>query len=201
MTTTHVLTQRHRAQQLLLRRATVAQMAHLWPALDWARLDATYPAFAVQVAALVQRNRRTSAGLAAAYLRAFRQTSGLPGQAKAVFAEPLIVDQFTASLAATSIAPIKSAASRGVAAEIAMRNGFTQASGSMARLVLNASRETIVQTLAVDSGARGYQRILGGDGCEFCQMLADRGGVYSAETADFQSHDHCGCTAEPVYRA
>jgi hypothetical protein len=45
------------------------------------------------------------------------------------------------------------------------------------------------------------QRVLGGAGCDFCQMLAGRGEVYSAETADFEAHDHCGCTAEPIYRA
>jgi hypothetical protein len=30
-------------------------------------------------------------------------------------------------------------------------------------------------------------------------MLADRGAVYSEATADFAAHDHCGCSAEPVY--
>jgi hypothetical protein len=30
-------------------------------------------------------------------------------------------------------------------------------------------------------------------------MLAGRGAVYSADTVDFHTHGHCGCTAEPVY--
>ena len=98
MTSPRTLTQRHRAQQLLLRRATVAQVAKLWPALDWASLDASYPNFALSVAALVQRNRQTSAGLAAQYLRAFRLASGVPGELNIVHAEPLIVDQFTNAL-------------------------------------------------------------------------------------------------------
>ena len=195
------LTQQHRAQQLLLRRATVSQMGRLWPALDWARLDSTYPAFALQVAKLVQANRQTSAGLAAAYLRAFRKAQGVPGEAKAVFAQPLVVDQFTTSLRVTSVVAAKKAAAEGVAAEVAMQNALTQTSGSMARLVLDAGRTTVTQTLAADSAARGYRRVLGGGGCDFCQMLAGRGAVYSADTADFQSHDHCGCTAEAVYDA
>ena len=41
------------------------------------------------------------------------------------------------------------------------------------------------------------RRVLGGEGCEFCQMLAGRGAVYSAETADFEAHDKCACTPEP----
>jgi hypothetical protein len=197
--TTHTLTQRHRAQQLLLRRATVAQVSRLWPALDWARLDATYPAFAVQVARLVQTNRQTSAGLAAAYLRAFRKTAGVPGEVKALYAEPLVVEQFQASLRTTSVAAIKAAAARQVAQADAMSAALTQTTGSMSRLVLDAGRLTATRTLSADSAALGYARVLGGGGCEFCQMLAGRGGVYSADSADFEAHDHCGCTAEPVY--
>jgi len=104
----NTLTQRHRAQQLLVRRATVAQVSRLWPALDWSRLDATYPMFAVQVARLVQTNRQTSSGLAAAYLRAFRKSHGVPGEVKAVFAEPLVVDQFQTSLHTTRTSPLPS---------------------------------------------------------------------------------------------
>jgi hypothetical protein len=28
-------------------------------------------------------------------------------------------------------------------------------------------------------------------------MLLGRGGVYTEATADFESHDHCGCWSEP----
>ena len=193
------LTQQHRAQQLLLRKATVSQLERLWPALDWARLDATYPAFAVSVARVVQRNRQTSAGLAASYLRAFRQAEGVPGAIEPVFAQPLIVEQFNASLGATSIAAIKTAASNGIAQDVAMSNALTQTTGAMARLVLNAGRETTLETLRADSAAFGFQRVLGGGGCDFCQMLAGRGAVYKEDTASFEAHDHCGCTAVPVY--
>ena len=199
MTSARQLTQQHRAQQLLLRRATVAQVSRLWPALDWARLDATYPEFALSVAALVQKNRQTSAGLAAAYLRAFRQAKGVPGEVKPVFAEPLIVDQFATSLRVTSVIAAKKAAAAGTLPAEAMANALTQSTGSMARLVLDAGRETIVQTVRADRAAFGWQRILGGGGCDFCQMLAGRGAVYKEDTADFPSHDHCGCTGEPVY--
>jgi hypothetical protein len=30
-------------------------------------------------------------------------------------------------------------------------------------------------------------------------MLIGRGAVYSEATADFQSHDHCNCQAEPAW--
>lgn len=193
------LTQTHRAQQLLLRRATIAQVARLWPALDWARLDATYPDFALAVASLVQKNRATSAGLAAQYVRAFRQASGVPGELKVVFAEPLVVDQFTTSLRVTTTVALKKAALAGTAPDLAMANALTQASGAMARLSLDAGRDTVLQTIRSDRAAYGWQRVLGGAGCDFCRMLAGRGAVYKEASADFQSHDHCGCTSEPVY--
>jgi hypothetical protein len=199
VTSARELTQQHRAQQLLLRRATVAQVSKLWPALDWARLDATYPEFALAVAGLVERNRQTSAGLAAAYLRAFRQAKGVPGELKIVFAEPLIVDQFTTSLRVTSVVAAKNAAAAGTAPELAMANALTQAAGSMSRLVLESGRQTVTESVRRDSAAFGWRRVLGGGGCDFCRMLAGRGAVYKEDTADFPSHDHCGCTSEPVY--
>jgi hypothetical protein len=30
-------------------------------------------------------------------------------------------------------------------------------------------------------------------------MLASRGPVYSERSVDFHAHDHCSCTAEPIY--
>lgn len=197
MSTASALTQRHRAQQLLLRRATVAQLTKLWPALNWERLDDTYPAFAVQVASMVQQNRQTSAGLAASYLRAFRRASGMPGEIKPVFAQPLIVDQFQASLHSTSVASVKANAARGMLADQAMALGLGAVQNSMSRLVLNAGRETSLLTAAADDRVVGYRRILGGGGCDFCQELAGR--IYPSDNADFEAHGKCGCTSELVY--
>lgn len=195
----NALTQRHRAQQLLLRKATIQGVMKAWPALDWMRLDASYPELAVQLGRLVELNRRTSAGLAAGYLREFRKTAGIDGAVKIDLAKPLVVEQFNASLSTTSIAALKTAAARGTSTEVAMANAMTLVQGAMARLVLDAGRSTITASLVGDHQARGYRRILGGSGCDFCQMLAGRGDVYSADTADFEAHDRCGCTAEPVY--
>lgn len=195
------LTQRHRAQQLLLRRATQQQVANAWPALEWADLDGTYPRLAVQLAAVVKVNRQTSSGLSAAYVREMRRQAKVAGSFAPDLAPSLVVDQFQASLHSTSVAHAKAAASRGVLPEVAMRNALTEASGAMARLVLEAGRNTIVQTVQRDAHASGWQRVLGGAGCDFCQMLAGRGDVYREETVDFEAHDHCGCTAEPIYRA
>lgn len=192
------LTVMHRRQQLALRKATIAQMEQVWPALDWADLDRTYPGFAAEVAALVSKNRRTSSGLAAAYLRAFRIASGLSGDVRIVM-PPMAPAQFTTSLRVTSLVAAKKSAALLVPADVAMTNALTQASGAMARLVLNGGRETITQTIRNDGAAQGWRRVLGGGGCDFCQMLAGR--VYPSDNADFDAHGKCGCTSEPVYRA
>lgn len=197
----NVLTQRHRAQQLLLRKVTRQQVAKVWPALKYEALDDSYPRLAAAVAPIVKANRLTSSGLAVGYVREMRRQAKVLGTLTPNLAPSLVVDQLTASLHATSVAHIKAATGRGVAPDLAMSNGLSEAIGAMARLVLDAGRVTTLQTLASDSRAVGFERVLGGSGCQFCQMLAGRGGVYSADTADFEAHDHCGCTAEPVYRA
>jgi hypothetical protein len=100
----------------------------------------------------------------------------------------------------TSLVALKTAAShQGVAPEVAMANALTQTQGSMTRLVLNGGRETVLGTVAADPQAVGFQRVLGGRGCDFCRLLAGRGAVYTEDTAGFDAHDRCGCSAEAVY--
>jgi hypothetical protein len=190
------LTLVHRRQQLALRRTTVAQVEALWPGLDWAALDRSFPGFAAEVLAVVSKNRRTSTGLAAAYLRAFRVASGLSGDVRIVVPQ-MPAEQFTTSLRVTSLIAAKKAASAGVAADVAMGNALTQTTGSMARLVLNAGRDTVTGSIKADPKARGWERVLGGGGCDFCRLLAGR--IYPRDNAGFDAHDHCGCTAEPAY--
>lgn len=193
---TRELTHLHRRQQLALRTATVAQVRALWPALDWADLDKSFPGFAGEALRVVSKNRKTSSGLAAAYLRAFRVSSGLSGDIRIVVPQ-MPPEQFATSLRVTSVVAAKKAALAGTAADVAMSNALTQTSGAMARLVLNAGRDTVLGSLQADPKARGWERVLGGGGCDFCQMLAGR--VYPTDNAGFDAHDHCGCTAEPAY--
>lgn len=190
------LTQVHRRQQIALRAATRREVARLWPALDWTNLDASYPAFAAEVAALVARNRRTSAGVAAAYLRAFRVASGLDGDLRIALPDALPREQFATSLRVTSIVAAKRSASNGVDPDAAMNNALAMASGAMARLVLNGGRDTVTRTIATDPQAKGWTRVLGGGGCDFCRP---RAGVRMTSAEVFEAHDHCACTAEPRY--
>ncbi len=185
-------TAEHRASQLALRTATVRDLLRLWPALDVARLDSTYPAWAQVAGILVNRNRRMSAALAARYLRSLSDFDPL-------MAGDVDPEQLAVVLRTTSVVSVKNAMTRGDPLERAARKAFVLSSGASARLVLDAGRETVTRTVQADPMARGYRRVLGGGGCQFCRMLAGRGAVYGEDSASFEAHDACGCTAEPVY--
>lgn len=89
---------------------------------------------------------------------------------------------------------------------------FTRMSGSAARMVMDASRETI----AVNGGRERvrFQRMPRPGACAFCQMLASRGADYGTESTaggkvtysrggktwtGTSSHDDCHCVVMPVY--
>ena len=59
-------------------------------------------------------------------------------------------------------------------------------------------RDTITTNRRRDPEAVGWRRVSGG-GCKLCSMLAARGAVYREETARFATHEHCRCTAQPVF--
>lgn len=67
------------------------------------------------------------------------------------------------------------------------------------QLALAGGRNLIDITVKYSGRAGGYRRVTDGKPCAFCAMLASRGPVYSEETAFFESHHHCGCSAEIVY--
>lgn len=198
-TATKQLTQAFRAQQLHLRAVTVRDLLTLWPALDPARLDSTYPAWAQAVTVLTQANRAASAASAAQYLTAFRLLKRVEGAPAPVLETVAPAEQVASSLLVTSVVAVKKSMLAGQPLDKAMSNAFVQSSGAVSRLVLDGGRQTVLSSLKVDHRAHGWQRETSGRACDFCQMLAGRGAVYSADSGDFPAHDHCSCTAEPVY--
>lgn len=71
--------------------------------------------------------------------------------------------------------------------------------GSFQRLVADMDRDTVRGSLILDPQAKGWARQTTGLSCPFCVMLAGRGAVYAAETANFASHDNCDCLAVPTF--
>jgi hypothetical protein len=72
--------------------------------------------------------------------------------------------------------------------------------GGAQRRIVNSSRDTVMTSSVADPQARGWRRRARGKTCDFCLLLVNRGGVYTQASAQFKTHDHCDCYAEPSWR-
>ena len=192
------LTNLHRRQQLALRAATIKDIVRLYPM--WNLDDpASYERFVKAVTLLVQARATNSAALAARYYQLFKAADLGVIAAVVPLAKVPPAEQIAVSVAATARAGTYRALGAGMARDAALANGLVQVSGSASRLAMNSGRDTILEAVQSDPQAVGWIREGSGNTCSFCAMLLSRGPVYKEESADFQSHDHCGCFASPVY--
>jgi hypothetical protein len=84
--------------------------------------------------------------------------------------------------------------------EAASSAGQALEAGS-SRLALKGGRQTIAEAVHQDPLAKGWERLISPGACHFCAMLASRGAVYKSDkSASFLAHDHCHCTAQPLFR-
>jgi hypothetical protein len=75
--------------------------------------------------------------------------------------------------------------------------------------VARSFRATITDNTADDPDALGWRRFARPEACKFCKMLADKGAIYTAETARFAAHGavmsgerkggNCMCIAGPAF--
>lgn len=193
------LTLSHKAAQNRIGSQTITRLRPLWRLLDGSSLDATTERWLAACIAVIQDQRQTSAALAALYVDQFKKAT-LGVAARPVLAGAAPIEALATSLLVTGPLSVKSAVARGVPLVRAMSVAEASSSAAAVRHAMNAGRETITASVAADPAGRGWRRVTSGRACKFCQMLAGRGAVYSADTADFQCHDGCNCSAEPVYR-
>lgn len=198
------LTEAHRIAQARLGAVTVRQMFALWPLLDLADLDGSVERWLLATTPVVQAQHATSAGLAATYITTYRTLE--LGVAEAAFlpVADTVIDAavLARSLVITGPVHLKAALSRGV--QLAQAAETAQATSARAgmRHALSGGRNTVMDSVHADRKALGWSRATSGKPCAFCAALASRGPAYKSHaTADFQAHDGCSCTAEPVYRA
>lgn len=195
------LTETHRLAQVRIGTATKQQIEAVWPALDLDRLDATFPGWLAEVNGIVGPARALSSSTAAAYYSTFR-TIELGPHARAFrpkLAAPVDPEALSTSMLVTGPVAIKSAIARGVDLFDAARVASAGSSGAALRHALAGGRDTINGSVLDDPRAIGWARAADGNACAFCAMLASRGPVYSEDSADFEAHDHCTCSTEPVY--
>jgi hypothetical protein len=191
------LTAGHYRSQLALRAAILRDLVLLWPLFDPTDF-ATFDAFSALASGVVVGGRRTSAGLALAYLEAFARAEGRP---PLPLRTPPVLDRavVTEALRATGLVGVLNARRAGQPIEAARNNGWVRLAGSATSLVLGGGREAVTDTITATGGAVRWQRVTGPEPCAFCAMLASRGAVFGEDTVDFAAHDHCSCTAEPAY--
>lgn len=193
------LTEEYRRQNKVLRAQMIRDLQTLWPALDWTRLDATFPAWLEAVQLIVARDSRRSQNLAGAYVRAFRAAEGVPGTGAVVLGAAVDREHLETSLRINTLVAAKKSAAAGKNPQRAMADAFVTSTGAATRFMLNAGRETVSKSVLRDPHGVGWRRRGSGETCQFCYMLVTRGAVYKEATAKFASHPHCACTAEPDY--
>lgn len=196
------LTEAHRLAQVRIGAQTVEQAVTSFELLDPSALDATFPRWLRIMRPIIARQRDQSAALAANYLTTFRtlelgqSVSPFP----AILAGPADEQAVATSLLVTGPANIRSSLAKGVPFSQAVDGARAASAGASMRHALDGGRETVTLTVVGDPRAKGWARVASGKPCSFCAMLAGRGPVYSDQTVKFRSHDHCSCSAEPVYR-
>lgn len=195
------LTEAHRLAQARLGARTVQQMRVVWPLLDPAAVDQTFARWLSAAKVVVGANRNVSSQLAASYYMAFRQLElGIDAPpVTPVFAEAANAEQLATSLLVTGPVSLKNGMARGLPIAKAAQAAEVNSARASMRLSLDGGRETLTSTIGADPNATGWQRVTSGNACAFCEMLAGRGTVYKEDSADFASHDHCSCSAEPTF--
>lgn len=164
-------------------------LARFWGTLDLAKPQAARDALLEFVPGLVSQYGDIAATVSADFYDSLRLSDGIRGKFSAIMASGATDEQVTQSV-------------RYGAGHLFTDTPDKMAEfldGSVSRLVMQAGRDTISRSSIADPRARGWQRVGSGTSCEFCSMLIDRGAVYSEATASFETHDHCNCSAEPIW--
>lgn len=197
----NLLTAAYRRQQLAVRASALQDVSRAWQLWTPGRVE-SFGRFTDLAVPLLAARYGQAAALAVGYYRRFRAAEGVRGGDTPQLPGPLRPDDVIPSLRATGLAGTMRAIRAGFSVQAASRAGLTQALGTAGRVTLNGGRAAIVASVGADPAAQGWQRIASGGACDFCRMLASRGPAYKSDrTASFEAHDHCACSAEPVFEA
>lgn len=178
----------------------VRDLRRVWPALDFTRLDATYPVWASSVEQVVRHYEDDSIDRTRQYVETFYSHEGITGRpAPYVLVPRASQEQLDALLHSQAVASIKKSTAMGSPLVQTLDRTFSTTSMSMVRVVRDRSREYVRQTSLTDDRLGAWGRIGTGDTCPFCSMLISRGAVYSEQSVRFASHLNCNCEVAPAY--
>ncbi|MFC4335205.1 VG15 protein [Salininema proteolyticum] len=193
----NALTATYRRQAALIAEAAAARIARgarraglddvdLW----WTSVEETLTDQVLEVAeGLATLTRR--------YLRGHAAAEGVDVEPAEV---PVNVRRIAEALRITGPVAFKTHIRGGGTPETARATMSRTLAGAVKRLVLDAGRDTTMQTYRTNRSIQGWRRVTSAGACAFCQMLRSRGATYSKRSARFRSHDNCACSAEMVYR-
>ena len=163
------------------------------------------------VAAMIAQQHARSAQLGVEFYRSQRRAAGL-GTFTPQLPAALPDEQVLRTVDVTGIGTFQRSLRAGATPSQAVDRTAVTLSGSASRLALDGGRSVVVTAVQDDDAAIGWLRITDADPCPWCLMMASRGAVYhSAASAgaaknsefigdgNFKWHDHCGCTAVPVF--
>jgi len=186
-----LLTAQHRAAQIQLRALTLRDYLTVWPL--WDGTEATWDRLVAATLPLVRAHHQLSSSLASTYYEALRRADS-PGGSPTPRLASLDEKAVVGTLGVTGMAMTRRALMAGQAPQAARQTALVRTSGTVTRMVLNGGRETLVRSVDADRRGAGYDRVLSPGSCDFCQSRAGE-----TVTGDFEAHDHCSCTAEPVF--
>lgn len=192
------LTEAHRREQSSISNQIIAGMLQAWAVIDQEDLDNSFVRWLGFITPMIRTAHRSSTESTATYLAQFRAVEGISGSPAIRTAGTLATARIKASMTATLLAPARTNLRRMPPAR-ALETARVGSSRAAGRLVLSGGRDTLIRTVDTDRQALGYARATSGSPCHFCAMLASRGPVYGERSSQFQAHDGCNCSGEPVY--
>lgn len=186
----------HRAELARLRASAARDVAELWDVTwDPDDVERSWQRFGPLAVPVVMSGYSDASAAAQGYMDRLRFEQDAPGANFA--APPLEQARVESSLGYVAKVGALIGLWNGRTPADAARIASVRTMGATQRFVTEGSHAAVRETLSRDPQATGWRRIAASDACEFCSGLAANG-VYSYKV-DFSAHDHCACTARPVF--
>lgn len=163
----------------------LAELAELWsqPA------EVLAEAVAEVVPAAVYTYAAMTAAFAADLYDELRGANEIPGDFRAIIPE---LDLGADALAGWASKPLR-------LAEPDVEAARYRAEGGLQKRMANAANLVTTTSAAEDPQARGWMRRTRPGACDFCRMVASRGGVFTKASSTFACHENCYCEALPAW--
>lgn len=178
-----------RAAQVGVRSLVERDLGAFWGSLDLNRPERARDALLAFAPVLVATYGEAAAVVAADWYDEVRAADRVPGRFRAVMDVPSREVETVATVRRTAEALFTDTPTL-------MLTGL---SAKVGKYALDGSRQTVTTSTRLDPRAVGWRRITRANACDFCRMLAGRGAVYTAATAEFHSHGDCNCAAAPAW--